>query len=100
MIHMVAHKKQQGFYSQACACWHTPTGQRTAAAQVDQLPSCRFGKWRERRTRVDKDVRRTDRGHPFFSGERNSHLKALRRILLTYCMYNFDLGYCQVSMHA
>lgn len=62
---------------------------------ITDAQAARFGKWRERRTRVDKDVRRTDRGHPFFSGERNSHLKALRRILLTYCMYNFDLGYCQ-----
>ena len=45
---------------------------------------------------MDKDVRRTDKAHPFFAGERNSHQKALRRILLTYAMYNFDLGYCQV----
>ena len=46
---------------------------------------------------MDKDVRRTDKAHAFFAGERNSHQKALRRILLTYSMYNFDLGYCQVG---
>lgn len=55
----------------------------------------RFGKWRERRKRIDKDVCRTDRSHPFFKCEKAQSLKALRNILLTYTMYNFDLGYCQ-----
>lgn len=27
--------------------------------------------------------------------EEGEPLKAMRRILLTYAMYNFDLGYCQ-----
>ena len=45
---------------------------------------------------MDKDVRRTDCMHPFFAGEDNPNVAALRRILLTYSMYNFDLGYCQV----
>ena len=45
---------------------------------------------------MDKDVRRTDCGHPFYSGEDNPNVATLRRILLTYSMYNFDLGYCQV----
>lgn len=45
---------------------------------------------------MEKDVHRTDRSHPFFSGDESSeHLAQLRAILLTYCMYNFDLGYCQ-----
>jgi len=45
---------------------------------------------------VEKDVHRTDRSHPFFCGEGSAeHLAQLRAILLTYCMYNFDLGYCQ-----
>jgi len=55
----------------------------------------RFGKWRERRKRIDKDVCRTDRSHPFFKNEKSQSLKVLRNILLTYAMYNFDLGYCQ-----
>ena len=54
----------------------------------------RFAKFRERRSRVDKDVRRTDKAHPFFAGARNPHQKALRRILMTYAFFNFDLGYC------
>lgn len=40
-------------------------------------------------------MRRTDRIHSFFSEEEGEPLKAMRRILLTYVMYNFDLGYCQ-----
>ena len=42
---------------------------------------------------MDKDVRRTDRSNPYYKGSRN--VAMLRRVLLTYCMYNFDLGYCQ-----
>lgn len=58
---------------------------------------CRNAKWRERRGRVDKDVRRTDRQQPFYSESRSSNIKQLRNILLTYVQYNNDLGYCQVS---
>ncbi len=61
--------------------------------------ACRFGKWRERRNRVDKDVHRTDRSHQAFSAEASPNITALRNILLTYGQYNFDLGYCQVSSH-
>lgn len=57
---------------------------------------CRNAKWRERRSRVDKDVRRTDRQQPFYSESRSSSIKQLRNILLTYVQYNNDLGYCQV----
>eukprot|EP00884_Botryococcus_braunii_P015793 jgi/Botrbrau1/2898/Bobra.0036s0039.2 len=52
-------------------------------------------KWRERRVRVDKDVWRTDRSHPFFAEEGNRNIKRMQHILLTYCKWNFDLGYCQ-----
>ena len=45
---------------------------------------------------MDKDVRRTDRTQPFFAGPKNPNVKALRRICLSYTMYNFDLSYCQV----
>lgn len=51
----------------------------------------------QRKSRVEKDVRRTDRGVPFFSGSRNPNVSMLRRILLTYAIYNFDLSYCQAS---
>jgi hypothetical protein len=40
----------------------------------------------------EKDVTRTDRTHKFFEGEGNPNLQVLHDILMTYCMYNFDLG--------
>lgn len=52
----------------------------------------------QRRSRVEKDVRRTDRGVPFFAGSRNPNVAMLRRILLTYSIYNFDLSYCQARL--
>ena len=47
---------------------------------------------------MDKDVRRIDSSHPFYAGEGNPNTETLRQILLTYSMYNFDLGYCQVEL--
>ena len=41
---------------------------------------------------TDKDVARTDRLHVFYSEANHSNVKKLYDILLTYCMYNFDLG--------
>ena len=41
---------------------------------------------------VEKDVARTDRTHMFFHGDSNPNLTVLYDILLTHCMYNFDLG--------
>jgi len=41
---------------------------------------------------VEKDVARTDRSHAFFHGDNNPNLTVLNDILLTHCMYNFDLG--------
>ena len=40
----------------------------------------------------EKDVTRTDRTHKFFEGECNPNLQVLNDILMTYCMFNFDLG--------
>lgn len=44
---------------------------------------------------AEKDVNRTDRNHPFFEGEHNPNVTLLHDILMTYVMYNFDLGYVQ-----
>ncbi|XP_005104242.1 TBC1 domain family member 15 isoform X2 [Aplysia californica] len=55
----------------------------------------RFSLLKERRGLIDKDVMRTDRTQKFFSGDKNPNLQVLYDILLTYCMYNFDLGYVQ-----
>jgi hypothetical protein len=35
------------------------------------------------------------RTHPFYSGDPNKNVALLQDILMTYVMYNFDLGYVQ-----
>ena len=56
----------------------------------------RFGAFRERKVQIEKDIYRTDRTHPFFEGDDNENVEMLQEILMTYVMYNFDLGYVQV----
>lgn len=41
---------------------------------------------------AERDVSRTDRNNTFFSGNDNPGLTLLHDVLMTYCMYNFDLG--------
>ncbi|XP_076304526.1 TBC1 domain family member 15-like isoform X1 [Tachypleus tridentatus] len=55
----------------------------------------RFSAFRERKNLIEKDVSRTDRTHPYFMGTENANVQLLYDILMTYCMYNFDLGYVQ-----
>ncbi|XP_034165904.1 TBC1 domain family member 17 isoform X1 [Pangasianodon hypophthalmus] len=47
------------------------------------------------RSLIERDVNRTDRQNPFFSGNENPGLMLMNDVLMTYCMYNFDLGYVQ-----
>ncbi|KAL4658300.1 TBC1 domain family member 17 [Arapaima gigas] len=47
------------------------------------------------RSLIERDVSRTDRHNKFFSGNENPGLALLHDVLMTYCMYNFDLGYVQ-----
>uniref|UniRef100_A0A672ZH35 TBC1 domain family member 15 n=1 Tax=Sphaeramia orbicularis TaxID=375764 RepID=A0A672ZH35_9TELE len=47
------------------------------------------------RNLIERDVSRTDRHNTFFSGNDNPGLTLLHDVLMTYCMYNFDLGYVQ-----
>ncbi|KAF3699813.1 TBC1 domain family member 17 [Channa argus] len=47
------------------------------------------------RSLIERDVSRTDRQNTFFSGNDNPGLTLLHDVLMTYCMYNFDLGYVQ-----
>ncbi|CAF0813007.1 unnamed protein product [Didymodactylos carnosus] len=51
--------------------------------------------FRDRESLIEKDVMRTDRTLEYFQGEGNIHLELLHDILMTYNMYNFDLGYVQ-----
>lgn len=41
---------------------------------------------------TERDVSRTDRSNKFYEGPENPGLSLLNDILLTYCMYHFDLG--------
>ncbi|XP_076174355.1 TBC1 domain family member 15/17 [Ptiloglossa arizonensis] len=54
-----------------------------------------FSDYRDRKSLIGKDVNRTDRTHPYYFGDNNPHLTQLYDILMTYVMYNFDLGYVQ-----
>uniref|UniRef100_A0A6I8NLK3 TBC1 domain family member 15 n=1 Tax=Ornithorhynchus anatinus TaxID=9258 RepID=A0A6I8NLK3_ORNAN len=47
------------------------------------------------RSLIERDVSRTDRNNKFYEGPDNPGLGLLNDILLTYCMYHFDLGYVQ-----
>uniref|UniRef100_A0A336LRN6 TBC1 domain family member 15 n=1 Tax=Culicoides sonorensis TaxID=179676 RepID=A0A336LRN6_CULSO len=54
-----------------------------------------FADYRDRKCQIEKDVKRTDRNLEYFEGEDNPNLIKLQNILMTYIMYNFDLGYVQ-----
>lgn len=54
-----------------------------------------FADYRDRKCQIEKDVKRTDRTHEYFAGDDNPNLGSLQDILMTYVMYNFDLGYVQ-----
>jgi len=55
----------------------------------------RFAGFRERKTQIEKDIGRTDRSHPYYMGDNNPNVALLQDILMTYVMFNFDLGYVQ-----
>uniref|UniRef100_A0A8C7PP14 Rab-GAP TBC domain-containing protein n=1 Tax=Oncorhynchus mykiss TaxID=8022 RepID=A0A8C7PP14_ONCMY len=49
----------------------------------------------QQRRKTYKDVNRTDRTNRFYEGIDNPGLVLLHDVLMTYCMYDFDLGYVQ-----
>uniref|UniRef100_A0A6Q2WW72 TBC1 domain family member 15 n=1 Tax=Esox lucius TaxID=8010 RepID=A0A6Q2WW72_ESOLU len=55
----------------------------------------RNSRLRDFRSLIEKDVNRTDRTNRFYEGIDNPGLVLLHDILMTYCMYDFDLGYVQ-----
>lgn len=62
---------------------------------MSQTQEKNFADYRERKCQIEKDVKRTDRTQEYFAGDENPNLGILQDILMTYVMYNFDLGYVQ-----
>ncbi|KAG1683146.1 TBC1 domain family member 15 [Nymphon striatum] len=62
---------------------------------ISEDQESRFTDLREKRNLVEKDVSRTDRTRSFYVGDNNPNVQMLFDVLMTYCMYNFDLGYVQ-----
>ena len=62
---------------------------------VSDEQKLKFSLMKERESLIEKDVQRTDRVHVYFEGEHNKNLNTMKDILMTYNMYNFDLGYVQ-----
>jgi hypothetical protein len=54
-----------------------------------------FRVFRDRKSRIQCDVLRTDRHLPFYQGDSNPHLHMLFTLLMNYSFFNFDLGYSQ-----
>ncbi|KAJ8249668.1 hypothetical protein COCON_G00228840 [Conger conger] len=62
---------------------------------VSEEQEKRNSRLRDNRSLIEKDVNRTDRTNKFYEGPDNPGLILLHDILMTYCMYDFDLGYVQ-----
>uniref|UniRef100_A0A4W2DBE8 TBC1 domain family member 15 n=1 Tax=Bos indicus x Bos taurus TaxID=30522 RepID=A0A4W2DBE8_BOBOX len=62
---------------------------------VSEEQEKRNSRLRDYRSLIEKDVNRTDRTNKFYEGQDNPGLILLHDILMTYCMYDFDLGYVQ-----
>ncbi|KAJ3031244.1 UNVERIFIED_CONTAM: GTPase activating protein [Siphonaria sp. JEL0065] len=97
----------------------SPTKERDASATTpvgdESLEGDVVSKMKERKHRVEKDVVRTDRTIPYFQGvpedteillksptsptfattKLSKNLDMLKSVLLTYTIFNFDLGYVQ-----
>lgn len=62
---------------------------------MSQIQEKNFADYRERKCQIEKDVKRTDRTLEYFAGDDSKGLEILKDILMTYVMFNFDLGYVQ-----
>ncbi|KAM6973090.1 TBC1 domain family member 15 [Aplochiton taeniatus] len=62
---------------------------------VSEEQERRNSKLRDYKSLIEKDVNRTDRTNRYYEGIDNPGLVLLHDILMTYCMYDFDLGYVQ-----
>ncbi|EEB20330.1 conserved hypothetical protein [Pediculus humanus corporis] len=81
----VIREEKKNYYFTMKAQWKTKT--------LEQENN--FFDYKERKSLIEKDVCRTDRNLEFFAGNDNPNIVTLKEILMTYVMYNFDLGYVQ-----
>ncbi|XP_065355514.1 TBC1 domain family member 15 [Calliphora vicina] len=85
-VERIARRKQKSMeYYSMKAQWLSMT----------TIQEANFSGYRDRKCQIEKDVKRTDRSLDYFAGEDNPNLLTLQGILMTYVMYNFDLGYVQ-----
>ncbi|KNC34022.1 hypothetical protein FF38_05151 [Lucilia cuprina] len=85
-VERIARRKQKSMeYYSMKAQWLSMT----------TIQEANFSGYRDRKCQIEKDVKRTDRSLDYFAGEDNPNLSTLQGILMTYVMYNFDLGYVQ-----
>lgn len=68
---------------------------KTQWKSITPMQENRFTDFHERKSLVKKDVDRTDRTYDFYAGDDNPNINTLNDILMTFVMYNFDLGYVQ-----
>ncbi|KAM9807828.1 TBC1 domain family member 15 [Neosynchiropus ocellatus] len=62
---------------------------------VSEEQERRNSRLRDYKSLIEKDVNRTDRTNHFYEGLNNPGLGLLHDVLMTYCMFDFDLGYVQ-----
>ncbi|KAG9508524.1 TBC1 domain family member 17, partial [Fragariocoptes setiger] len=54
----------------------------------------RFSAFRDRKSMIERDIVRCDRKHSFYKSD-HGNLDILNEMLMTYMMYDFDIGYVQ-----
>lgn len=74
-------------------CYYNRMKMQWATISEDQEE--RFSPFRDFKSLIEKDVSRTDRTLDYFKGDNSRGTDILRNILMTYMMYNFNLGYVQ-----
>lgn len=76
----------------AHTCLGSADKRRAGAGGQQDGPPAPFSPCTPHPVPAERDVSRTDRSNKFYEGPDNPGLGLLNDILLTYCMYHFDLG--------
>jgi len=87
----VEHEANNSRWRELTQLFHVYQSQWRAIIPDQEL---RFSTFRERKSLIERDVIRCDRLHPFYA-EEPQNLDKLTQLLMTYMMYDFDIGYVQ-----